>query len=212
MPYNVDKPIPVPLPSLLVVKDGSKICSSISGSMPIPLSLKESCRYSPGWKPWWSLQYSWFKTIFFVATVICPQFVFKPRRRRCTLRCVCLFCNQGKLSFGRCICLPVTDSDWQCISIIMTPKVRKTVRNVWRGRNFSLKALRKSVLFSVVLSLFHAYPHIQGTIIYIDEIHQSLFGLLRKVLSSGMSFYEVAKVECLKFGLFSQFLHFFSPQ
>jgi hypothetical protein len=35
----LDKVNPIPAPSFQVVKNGSKILSSISGSMPIPLSL-----------------------------------------------------------------------------------------------------------------------------------------------------------------------------
>ena len=38
-PYTMLSPRPVPLPGGLVVKNGSKTCSSTSGGMPQPLSL-----------------------------------------------------------------------------------------------------------------------------------------------------------------------------
>jgi len=38
MPYTVDSPSPVPLPTSLVVKNGSKILSMISVGMPVPVS------------------------------------------------------------------------------------------------------------------------------------------------------------------------------
>ena len=38
MPWTVARPRPVPLPRSLVVKNGSKRCSSTSGGMPVPVS------------------------------------------------------------------------------------------------------------------------------------------------------------------------------
>ena len=39
IPYTVESPSPVPLPTSLVVKNGSKILSMMSEGMPVPLSL-----------------------------------------------------------------------------------------------------------------------------------------------------------------------------
>ena len=38
MPNTVERPRPVPLPTSLVVKNGSKILSITSGGMPVPVS------------------------------------------------------------------------------------------------------------------------------------------------------------------------------
>jgi hypothetical protein len=38
MPYTVDRPRPVPLPTSLVEKNGSKILACTSGVMPVPVS------------------------------------------------------------------------------------------------------------------------------------------------------------------------------
>ena len=38
MPYTVERPSPVPLPTSLVEKNGSKILSMMSGGMPVPVS------------------------------------------------------------------------------------------------------------------------------------------------------------------------------
>ena len=38
MPNTVESPRPVPLPSGLVVKNGSKICACVSASIPDPVS------------------------------------------------------------------------------------------------------------------------------------------------------------------------------
>jgi hypothetical protein len=48
MPRTVDSPSPVPLPNSLVVKNGSKIWSSTSGAMPVPVSATVSTTYGPG--------------------------------------------------------------------------------------------------------------------------------------------------------------------
>ena len=42
MPYTVESPRPVPFPSSLVVKKGSKIRAFVSASMPVPVSLTAS--------------------------------------------------------------------------------------------------------------------------------------------------------------------------
>ena len=39
MPYTVARPRPVPLPWLFVVKNGSKMCATTSGGMPMPVSV-----------------------------------------------------------------------------------------------------------------------------------------------------------------------------
>ena len=41
MPYTVESPRPVPLPTALVVKNGSKIWAHTSGDMPLPVSLTD---------------------------------------------------------------------------------------------------------------------------------------------------------------------------
>src|SRR5271166_3082674 len=48
IPYTVDNPSPVPLPIGLVVKNGSKICTSVSASIPCPESVTFSMAYPPG--------------------------------------------------------------------------------------------------------------------------------------------------------------------
>ncbi len=48
IPYTVDSPRPVPLPSALVVKNGSKIWSSTAGEIPLPLSFTVSLTLKPG--------------------------------------------------------------------------------------------------------------------------------------------------------------------
>ena len=42
------RPRPVPLPTSLVVKNGSKARRRMSGGMPEPVSLTDSMAYSPG--------------------------------------------------------------------------------------------------------------------------------------------------------------------
>ncbi len=46
-PYTIDSPSPLPLPSGLVEKKGSKACSRTSGVMPQPLSLTAIITYWP---------------------------------------------------------------------------------------------------------------------------------------------------------------------
>ena len=48
MPWTVERPRPVPWPMILVVKNGSKIRSTISGGMPLPVSLTSSRMCGPG--------------------------------------------------------------------------------------------------------------------------------------------------------------------
>jgi hypothetical protein len=38
MPYTVERPSPVPLPTSLVEKNGSKILSTMSAGIPVPVS------------------------------------------------------------------------------------------------------------------------------------------------------------------------------
>ena len=38
MPWQMDRPSPVPMPTGLVVKNGSKMRASRSGAMPVPVS------------------------------------------------------------------------------------------------------------------------------------------------------------------------------
>jgi len=45
---TVERPKPVPLPTSLVVKNGSKMRSRSSGAIPAPVSLTESATYGPG--------------------------------------------------------------------------------------------------------------------------------------------------------------------
>jgi hypothetical protein len=46
MPYTVESPSPVPLPTSLVEKNGSKIFSISSGGTPTPVSLTSISTYS----------------------------------------------------------------------------------------------------------------------------------------------------------------------
>ena len=48
IPYTVASPRPVPSPTALVVKKGSKMCSRVSLSMPVPVSLTIRAAYMPG--------------------------------------------------------------------------------------------------------------------------------------------------------------------
>jgi hypothetical protein len=54
-PYTIDKPRPVPLPSGLVEKKGSKACAMTSGGMPLPVSLTAIITYWPGVTSGWEL-------------------------------------------------------------------------------------------------------------------------------------------------------------
>ena len=47
IPYTVASPSPEPLPASLVVKNGSKMCCSVAGSMPVPVSLTLILVHSP---------------------------------------------------------------------------------------------------------------------------------------------------------------------
>jgi hypothetical protein len=51
MPYTVDSPRPVPWPSGLVVKNGSKMWLMTSAGMPVPVSATASSAYRPGRAP-----------------------------------------------------------------------------------------------------------------------------------------------------------------
>ena len=52
IPYTVASPRPVPLPSCLVVKNGSKTRARVAASIPTPVSLTESARRSAGTSLW----------------------------------------------------------------------------------------------------------------------------------------------------------------
>ena len=52
MPCSTANPMPVPSPTSRVVKKGSKMRSSISGGMPLPVSLTVSTTYFPGIRSW----------------------------------------------------------------------------------------------------------------------------------------------------------------
>jgi len=51
MPRTVERPSPVPLPSPLVVKNGSQMRASTSGGMPVPVSRTSTVRKAPGRAP-----------------------------------------------------------------------------------------------------------------------------------------------------------------
>ena len=46
------RPRPVPLPTSLVVKNGSKIASSMSGGIPVPVSVTETATNWPSRRGW----------------------------------------------------------------------------------------------------------------------------------------------------------------
>ena len=48
VPETIARPMPVPLPTGLVVKNGSKTRAAKAGGMPTPSSLTEMQMYSPG--------------------------------------------------------------------------------------------------------------------------------------------------------------------
>ena len=48
MPDTVAMPSPVPRSAGIVVKNGSRVCRSVSASMPFPVSLRASSTYAPG--------------------------------------------------------------------------------------------------------------------------------------------------------------------
>ena len=50
-PYTVDSPNPVPLPTSLVVKKGSKTCFFVVASIPVPVSVIASITCIPGVTP-----------------------------------------------------------------------------------------------------------------------------------------------------------------
>ena len=52
-PYTIDRPSPVPRPSGLVVKNGSKACRITSGVMPVPVSVTSMRTYWPGVTSGW---------------------------------------------------------------------------------------------------------------------------------------------------------------
>ncbi len=51
-PKTWDSPSPVPWPTPFVVKNGSKIRSSASGAMPLPVSVTETATKSPRMAGW----------------------------------------------------------------------------------------------------------------------------------------------------------------
>ena len=55
MPYTIERPSPVPLPTSFVVKKGSKIFSLVFPFMPVPVSVMEMRAYSPGSPYPWNL-------------------------------------------------------------------------------------------------------------------------------------------------------------
>ena len=58
IPYTVERPSPVPLPTSLVVKNGSKTWARVSSSIPVPVSVTASSAKRPGSAGQWSRAYS----------------------------------------------------------------------------------------------------------------------------------------------------------
>src|SRR5580704_87661 len=97
IPYTVERPSPVPFPSSLVVKNGSKILDFVCSSIPCPVSATTISTYFPAITGGCARAYFSSSTTFCVVTVNFPLLLIASRAFTAKLTNTCSICDGSAL-------------------------------------------------------------------------------------------------------------------
>ena len=138
MPYTVARPRPVPWPTPLVVKNGSKTWASTSSDIPQPVSVTDSMAYRPGFTSGCRRVIASSNSAFAVATTSRPPFGMASRAFAARFSTTCPICVGSAFTWPRSGAVSVTNS-------MSDPISRFTIAPMSRTTAFRFSTLGTSI-------------------------------------------------------------------